>query len=304
MHFFHYDMYFFVIAIAFFLEIPHNKCKEVISEVHGMKNSICRFVPEGSGKEVKTLNFVFETQFRTLRQPFIRPYYVLNIVTDGVAYIKCGERKEKISRGDVFMFFPACPYEIEEDEGFEYMYISFFGQGVPSLLEECGIKLTTTVYSSHERLLPILFESINRLTPKTAGMLTESMLLLILSYVADNKDTTESAPKSKAFCDVLEYVDLHYRDSDMSLKRLSEVFSYTDKYISSLFKANLGIGFKIYLNSLRIRYAQDLARDRRLSVAEIASESGFSDSLYFSKAFKKHTGKTPSEFIKLTVNDV
>lgn len=192
MHFFHYDMYFFVIAIAFFLEIPHNKCKEVISEVHGMKNSICRFVPEGSGKEVKTLNFVFETQFRTLRQPFIRPYYVLNIVTDGVAYI---------------------------------------------------------------------------------------------------------------FCDVLEYVDLHYRDSDMSLKRLSEVFSYTDKYISSLFKANLGIGFKIYLNSLRIRYAQDLARNRSLSVAEIAEEAGFSDSLYFSKAFKKHTGKTPSQFIKAVASE-
>ena len=269
-----------------------------------MKNSICRFVPEASGKEVKTVNFVFETQFKTLRQPFIRPYYVLNIVTGGTAVIKCGERRERICRGDIFIFFPACPYEIEEDDQFEYLYISFFGQGVQSLLDECGIKYTSCVYPSHERLLPILFESINRLTPKTASMLTESMLLLVLSYIADREDTSELTPKSKAFCDVLEYVDLHYRNADMSLKRLSEVFSYTDKYISQLFKTNLGIGFKTYLNSLRIRYAQDLARDRRLSVAEIASESGFSDSLYFSKAFKKHTGKTPSEFIKLTVNDV
>ena len=268
-----------------------------------MKNSICRFVPEASGKEIKTVNFVFETQFKTLRQPFIRPYYVLNIVTGGTAVIKCGERRERICRGDVFIFFPACPYEIVEDEEFEYMYISFFGQGVSALLDECGIKHTSFVYPSHERLLPILFESINRLTPKTASMLTESMLLLMLSYVADSEGASDTAPKSKAFCDVLEYVDMHYRDSDMSLKRLSDVFSYTDKYISSLFKTNLGIGFKTYLNSLRIRYAQDLARDRSLSVAEIAAESGFSDSLYFSKAFKKHTGKTPTEFIKLAISE-
>ena len=34
------------------------------------------------------------------------------------------------------------------------------------------------------------------------------------------------------------------------------------------------------------------------TIAEIAYQTGFNDPKYFSRSFKKHTGKTPSEYVK------
>ena len=58
------------------------------------------------------------------------------------------------------------------------------------------------------------------------------------------------------------------------------------------------MGFNQYVNHLRIAYALRMIEDGCGSVSKIASESGFSDALYFSKVFKKKVGVTPSEKIR------
>ena len=60
----------------------------------------------------------------------------------------------------------------------------------------------------------------------------------------------------------------------------------------------MNIGFSKYLNQLRIKHAYDLISQNMTSVSEIAYNCGFSDSLYFSKVFKKITGISPTEYIK------
>ena len=76
------------------------------------------------------------------------------------------------------------------------------------------------------------------------------------------------------------------------------MFSYTEKYLSSLFKKNMNVGFNQYLNRLRIQYAIELIANNVKSVSRIAELSGYSDSLYFSKVFKKLVGVTPGQHIK------
>ena len=44
--------------------------------------------------------------------------------------------------------------------------------------------------------------------------------------------------------------------------------------------------------------AEELLRDGRTSVSDIGGMVGFTDNSYFTKVFKKYTGKTPSEFRK------
>lgn len=50
------------------------------------------------------------------------------------------------------------------------------------------------------------------------------------------------------------------------------------------------------LNDIRMEQAKRMLRDSDASVASIASACGFSDSGYFSKRFRKSTGKSPTEW--------
>jgi len=51
-----------------------------------------------------------------------------------------------------------------------------------------------------------------------------------------------------------------------------------------------------FIRSIRLRRAADLLRQGQLSVAEIASRTGFSSTSYFSKCFQKEFGCKPSEY--------
>lgn len=49
---------------------------------------------------------------------------------------------------------------------------------------------------------------------------------------------------------------------------------------------------------LKIKSAKELLKYEKISVSLAGELSGFSDMYYFSKAFKKETGLTPTEYRK------
>ena len=190
-------------------------------------------------------------------------------------------------------------YEIEASEDFEYYYISFMGVGVNELLEELGITFFNPVYPDLSELINFWSESICRITNKNAELITQSVLLHALSYI-DNTDSKEHDKKNNdnVFEAIVNYIDNHYREPDLSLKKLSEIFSYTEKYLSHIFKKKMDVSFKTYINNIRIQYAYHLIENNETSVSKIAYLCGYSDSLYFSKVFKKARGISPSDYIK------
>ena len=51
-----------------------------------------------------------------------------------------------------------------------------------------------------------------------------------------------------------------------------------------------------YLNHVRLANAARLLRETNRSIADISSETGFSDQSYFDKRFRRAFGSTPKEF--------
>ena len=66
---------------------------------------------------------------------------------------------------------------------------------------------------------------------------------------------------------------------------------------SGAFKAALGCAPYAYLTQKRMDYAQDLLMTA-IPITEIAFSVGYSNPSKFSAAFRKLTGKTPSEWRK------
>lgn len=267
-----------------------------------MSTSICRFMPakDYSGS-IKTVNFVYETEFHKMKQPFFRVIYMLHIVTRGSAVFTFEGNRYELSKGSLFFAFPGFFYTIDATSDFEYVYISFMGNCVANIFEALGISNAIPVYNGFEHLIEFWFSSIRRLDNRCANILTESVLLYTLSYISSGEGG-EFHNGDNIFDSIIDYIDRNYTDSDICLRKVAGIFSYTQKYLSSLFKKRMSIGFCTYINQLRIQQAISLMKDGADEIAMISERCGFSDPLYFSKVFRKKTGHSPSEYIKYLQN--
>lgn len=82
----------------------------------------------------------------------------------------------------------------------------------------------------------------------------------------------------------------------VGLAEAAEAVNLSESHLSRLFKEVTGINFLQYLNAKRINNAISSLRNPRLNVSDISLECGFPNPGYFSKMFKKYTGRTPSQF--------
>lgn len=92
-----------------------------------------------------------------------------------------------------------------------------------------------------------------------------------------------------------EYIELYYYKG-ISLDDVSREVDISPYYFSKLFKEETGENFIDYLTNIRIEKAKELLNNKELSVKEICIEVGYSDPNYFSRIFKKWSGKTPTEY--------
>ena len=68
-------------------------------------------------------------------------------------------------------------------------------------------------------------------------------------------------------------------------------------YLSRLFKKETGISMTDYLIYVRMSKAKELLRGSLdLKIYEVASKVGYSDSVFFTKLFRRIVGKTPKEY--------
>jgi two-component system response regulator YesN len=69
-------------------------------------------------------------------------------------------------------------------------------------------------------------------------------------------------------------------------------------YFSSIFSHGVGETFVEYLTKLRIERAKELLRTTNMYLYEIAEAVGYNDPHYFSTAFKRVAGHSPSDYRK------
>nr|WP_244092470.1 helix-turn-helix transcriptional regulator [Blautia obeum] len=71
-----------------------------------------------------------------------------------------------------------------------------------------------------------------------------------------------------------------------------------------MFKAEYNITPSRYVGELRLNMAKNLMQNNpELRVKDVAELVGFTDYFYFSRVFKSHEGVTPSQYIKVLMQD-
>ncbi len=67
-------------------------------------------------------------------------------------------------------------------------------------------------------------------------------------------------------------------------------------YLNSIFRKNLGVPLKVYIDQYRFEIARRLLLESDLNITEIATEMGFADVFRFSRFFKRMCGDSPRNF--------
>lgn len=97
--------------------------------------------------------------------------------------------------------------------------------------------------------------------------------------------------------EVSEYISAHFCEQ-IPLEKLAKKFGVSESYLSRSFKDVVGVGIREYVNILRIRKAQEMLDDSKLSVLEIAEAVGFDSANYFGRVFQNHLAISPSQYRK------
>lgn len=124
-------------------------------------------------------------------------------------------------------------------------------------------------------------------------------LIRDLEYMDKNQESVNSQIKHIESVKIaMEYINNNLSE-DISLNEIADKVGLSPNYFSTIFKEATSASIWSYLTSKRISWAMLLMNENPdHKIIDIATQCGFNNTANFNKAFKKHTGLTPSEFKK------
>ena len=132
----------------------------------------------------------------------------------------------------------------------------------------------------------------------TLEILSAMYKMLHTVYVFGNLDYAIQK-KEKLLRPAIEYIRENYANGDISNEKLAFISNMSTVYFRKLFSQRYGISPMRYVGNIRIENAKNMLLSDNYSVSEIAEATGFSSVYSFSRAFKKATSLSPSEFLKI-----
>lgn len=101
---------------------------------------------------------------------------------------------------------------------------------------------------------------------------------------------------------VLNYIDRNIKNN-INLNDAAEYINMSPSYFSKFFKKHTGINFITYVTDRKIELAKEMLKKTSMPIINIAYELSYNETNYFSKAFKRKVGVTPTEYRETHILD-
>jgi AraC-like DNA-binding protein len=254
------------------------------------------------------------------RRPWhYHPEFEILLITKGFGTRMTGDHFEPFEEGDLILLGGNLPHAWISDAHFlkednndvcESIFIQFrksvFGTHFIDMPEMESIR---TILTKAERGLKI--EGNNK-TEITKHMLSlekqsplEQMLTLIrildlmhqseYKILASNNYAQRGIFKSPKMTKAHNYIMQNFKH-EIDINSCAQHLGMTTPSFCRFFKKQSNVTFSVYLNYMRINFAQKLLRKTELPIKEIAFECGYVSVVYFNQKYKKMTDLSPREF--------
>lgn len=126
--------------------------------------------------------------------------------------------------------------------------------------------------------------------PRPEAELFKTLASLMATFHDSMSDTRYSYTQ-RAIAYIRDHLDLN-----LSLQEVARFVHLTPNHFSEAFKKETGQTYIEFVTRERMRKAADVLQSTQMKISEVAGAVGYEDIKYFSQQFKKHFGRTPSEF--------
>ncbi len=150
------------------------------------------------------------------------------------------------------------------------------------------------VYDNRPTLLN--FEKNNEDLSTSAFLETQGLLQLLFSRFIQNTNSNKINTRSD-FDDVLSYIKEHLHQ-ELTVASLAAHYHLSADHFSRVFQQKFGMRPSKYIQATRIERSQTLLLTTNNTIDEIAEKTGWANTSYYTRIFKKTTGKTPGMFRK------
>jgi len=266
--------------------------------------------PNPSGDEDPAILFAGHSQTEPSHRmgPQVLDYYLVHTVAEGTGTYRCRDRLYELQAGDSFFIFPGelHTYEADRTDPWRYRWIAFRGTRCQQWLLAAGITAEQPVVHGGEYEVPLQaaraiarqFRSGNW----TADWEAEGWLkLAFAAWARTNRPNGPPSPGRPSIAAREANRAARWLEAQLaqpiSIADMAQELGYHRTHLTKLFRSEMGMSPIRYLQQIRMNRAKLLLREA-LTIEEVAASVGYPDALYFSKAFKKWTGSTPTDFRK------
>lgn len=237
-------------------------------------------------------------------------FYELCLITSGTAEHITGNRRMQVHKGELFVIPPKYGHAFENAKGLRLFNLMFKPEALRNAPEAVrtggligndnknGFKSRMTLspedFTKISLLLSDMTDEYNLCRPGRKELL-ECCFSGLMIYASRLYEQPVKKREISGITAAAAYLEEHYME-EQPLKQAAVLSNYSQRHFSRLFSEVYSVSPQDYLFNVRMRHASELLRTTGLSVAEAAQKCGFSDSGYFTRAFKKKFGLLPSHY--------
>lgn len=231
-------------------------------------------------------------------QPHLHTSAELLFMEKGEAALTTGTLEYKLSKGDFVFIMPSMLHCIVPfDDSTTVYVINVKNELISEIIKRySGLRPASPVLKAMNVPDTLLY-ALSAISTERDKNIAHSWINLMINIVtsklrfAEIHDGVTSDLSNK----VLTYLSIHFREQ-ISLDQLSDAMGVSRFHLSHLFSNKLGIGFKEYLNNLRVECAKSILRSTDIPVSEVYEASGFENQRTFNRVFRDSTGQSPRNY--------
>lgn len=238
--------------------------------------------------------------------PGVRDHYLIHHVLHGRGRFEIQGKRYDLKKGDTFLIYPnmeAC-YRADDDDPWEYTWVGFAGTDAFYLLnhtdfsEDSPVLEQVSLSMEIERKIKRVYEAQGNTFCDAVSMTGALYSMIAMLMENSSPETKQKNLQTDRVERAVRYIEEHY-SYPITVEDIAGYTGVCRSHLYRMFQRVLKKSPKDYVEEYRIRQACQLLGETGLPITTIAHSVGYEDNLYFSKAFKKNMGKTPSDYRKM-----
>ncbi len=243
---------------------------------------------------------VLSTPVPPVRRPHGRQDYQLIYLCRGRGFFGQNNARE-VKEGSLWLYAPGQAQYYYFDTPAEFYYSHFSGAAAQVLLEHAQFESQTVYQTGPGETLGARFEKIIQelqAKPPLYRQICAAQFMELVAIASRRIQIHQSGIPATTYHRLAAVMESMHHDyaKAVSIDQYARQCGLSKFYFSHCFRRITGDSPISYRNKIRIDKAKELLEEHLLSVSEIAVQTGFESSSYFSKAFKSQIGLSPAAY--------